>query len=478
VQTNRSLVLACVMLAMFMVAIEATIVATAMPAIVAKLGSFNLFSWVFSGFLLTQTATTVMFGKMADLYGRRPVLIVGILIFLAGSVLCGFAWSMPSLIAFRLLQGVGAGSMQPLAMTIIGDLYTPEERGSIQGYLSSVWGISAVLGPLAGGFIVQAISWHWVFWINVPVGILTIFGLTRFLHENVTRKKHSIDYLGAALFTVAISAIMLALTQVSERGITDPMVIVSAVLFLICTPLFLCQEKRTAEPMLDLTLWGEKLIASCNAASVGAGMTLMAITGFLAMYVQGVLGKSSIVAGLALTMMAVGWPIASVLSRRFYRWMGLRGTLRLGAMLVIVGSVILLTLTPSSSVFMAGLGSGVTGFGMGFLVVTSVLLIQGSVPWQRRGGATASNVFARTLGSTVGAAILGSVLNYGLRSQGVQPERVRGLLMQKGAPIDSALVPALHYGLHLTFWIMAITALLTAILALMIPSRELHELGT
>ena len=170
-QTNRPLVLASVIAAMFMVAIEATIVSTVMPQIAGQLGGLNLYSWVFSSFLLTQTATTVVFGKLSDLYGRKPVLLFGIAIFLIGSVLAGFAWSMPSMIVFRLIQGVGAGSIQPVGMTVVGDLYSARERGKIQGFLASVWGISAVLGPLAGGLIIQKLSWAWVFWINVPLGL-------------------------------------------------------------------------------------------------------------------------------------------------------------------------------------------------------------------------------------------------------------------------------------------------------------------
>lgn len=199
--THRLLVTVCVILAMFMAAIEVTIVATAMPAIVGQIGNFSLYTWVFSAFLLTQAATIMMFGKLADLYGRRPVLIAGISVFLLGSVLCGLARSMMMLIIFRLIQGLGAGSIQPVAMTIIGDLYTLDERAKIQGYLASVWGVAAIIGPLAGGFIVQVISWPWIFWINVPIGLITIAGVLLFLHENVEHHDGStisVHYCSAA----------------------------------------------------------------------------------------------------------------------------------------------------------------------------------------------------------------------------------------------------------------------------------------
>jgi EmrB/QacA subfamily drug resistance transporter len=476
-QTKRPLVLASVMLAMFMVAIEATIIATAMPAIVAKLGGFSLYTWVFSGFLLTQAATTILFGKLADLYGRRPVLIAGIVMFLIASILCGLAWSMPALIAFRLLQGLGAGSIAPITMTIVGDLYSPAERASIQGYLSSVWGISAIIGPLTGGLIVERFSWPWVFWMNVPIGIATIIMLSLFLHESVERKKHSIDYLGAFFFTVGVSSLLLLLT--SPGGKVQAAVL--ALLFLISIPLFFWQERRAPEPMLAIDLWTDRLIASVNGACLAAGMTLIGLTTFLAVYVQGVMGYSATIAGLTLTMMAVGWPVSSVLSRRFYGWIGMQNTLRLGSLMMIAGALVFPFLGPSSSPIMAGTGSLIMGFGMGLLNITCILYIQGSVDWKRRGSATASNVFSRNLGSTFGAAALGGVLNLGLHQAGanVNADDIRKLLGE-GA-IDPSqkevLQVALNGALHWTFWGMVGLSALTFILALLIPARQMHDLN-
>src|SRR5271157_5608380 len=185
----------------FMIAIEATIVSTAMPQIVGQLGGLQLYSWVFSAFLLTQTATTVVFGKLSDLIGRKTVILIGIAIFLVGSILCGCAWSMPSLIAFRLVQGVGAGAVQPVAMTIVGDLYSAHERAKVQGWLASVWALSAVLGPLAGGLIIQHFSWAWIFWMNLPIGALATAGFWAYLHEKRARRGGRIDHLSASVFT-------------------------------------------------------------------------------------------------------------------------------------------------------------------------------------------------------------------------------------------------------------------------------------
>src|ERR1700729_4319989 len=251
--THRTLVLAAVMAANFMVAIEATIVSTAMPQIVGQLGGLPLYSWVFSAFLLTQTATTVVFGKLADSVGRKTVMLVGIAIFLVGSILCGFAWSMPSLIAFRLVQGVGAGAVQPTAMTIVGDLYSALERGKIQGWLASVWAVSAILGPLAGGLIIQYFSWAWIFWMNLPIGALAAAGFWAFLHEKTARGRGKIDHLSAAIFTVAIAAIMADLTALSTSGRLQ--IGLTTLVAAIAVVLFVLQERRSPEPMISLELW-------------------------------------------------------------------------------------------------------------------------------------------------------------------------------------------------------------------------------
>lgn len=413
--SRRPVVLGCVMLALFMAAVEVTIVATALPQIVGKLGGFSYYTWVFSGFLLTQAVTILVFGKLADLYGRRPVLIGGIVIFLLGSTLCGLAWSMPALIAFRLLQGLGAGSIQPVATTIVGDLYTPQERPRVQGWLSSVWGFAAIVGPLAGGLIVEALSWHWIFWINVPVGLLTIIGLMLFLREDVAQRPHRVDYAGVGVFCVAIAALLVA---VMEGGVDWPWRSLQTLLLVALAAgaftLYIVRERRAPEPMIDLALWRAPLIASVNVSSLFAGAAIIGVTSFVPIYVQGVLGRSAIVAGFALTAMSVGWPLASTLSGRFLRAFEARGTVRLGGGLLFAGAIVLATMPSSAGPVWVGAGAFVIGFGMGLLNTTFIILIQASVPWANRGSATASNIFARMLGSTFGAAALGAVLNSSL----------------------------------------------------------------
>ena len=471
--TRRPLVLAAVMASSFMIALEATIVSTAMPQIVGQLGGLQLYSWVFSAFLLTQTATTVVFGKLADLIGRKIVITIGIGIFLVGSALCGFAWSMPSLIVFRLVQGVGAGAVLPVAMTIVGDLYTAHERAKIQGWLASVWAISAVIGPLAGGLIIQHLSWAWIFWINLPIGAAAVVGFWAYFHENRARGRGKIDHLSAAIFTVAIAAIMADLTALSasgrlEIGLTTLVAVVAVVLFIL-------QERRSPEPMISLDLWGRRPIAAANAASVLTGMAMMGLTTFLPVFVQGVMQQSPLIAGFALSVMIFGWPVGATLGVRVFQRVGLRLVLRVGGLLVPAGSIIFLFLHADSSPIVAGLGSLIVGLGMGILSASSIILIQEIVSWSERGSATASFLFARSLGNTFGASLFGAVLNFGLmHSAGhvgaISSEDIRRLLERNGgAAGDSTLRAALEQSLHLTFVSMFVIALFVAVAAAVVP---------
>jgi MFS family permease len=480
--TRRHLVFVCLMLAMFMVAIEATVVATAMPQIVARLGGFSFYAWVFSAFLLTQTATTVMFGKLADLYGRKPVMIVGLVVFLVGSVLAGFSWSMGSLIGFRLLQGLGAGAIQPTTMTIVSDLYTLDERRRTQSYMASVWGVSAVIGPLAGAFIVQHTSWAWVFWINVPLGVLAIAGLFLFLHEDVEHRSRKVDYPGALLFTLSVSALLLAITPGAGVGILSHPLIFAAI-FVVAGGMFFLWERRVSDPMMDLGLWSQPVIASANAATLAAGLGLIGLTACLPIYIQAVLGRSPIVSGLTLTSMAVGWPIAATISARlFLPWMGMRSTLRLGAVAIVVGGAAFPFLgTGQEGLWLSSAGAFLMGAGMGMMSYTAVLLLQASVGWSKRGAATASNVFARLLGNTLGAAVMGAILNLGLKLSGanVSPDEVRALMDRNGggaaASVGAGLKDALAGSLHWVFVAMFVLAVLTLIAAWLMPQPEVEE---
>ncbi|KND62467.1 drug resistance transporter, EmrB/QacA family [Candidatus Burkholderia verschuerenii] len=454
-KTVRPLVIAAVMASMAMVAIEATIVSTAMPQIATQLGGLNLYSWVFSSFLLTQTALTVVFDKLADLYGRKPALLVGIAIFLAGSILAGFAWSMPAMIVFRLVQGVGAGAILPVALTVVGDLYPARERGKVQGYLASVWATCAVLGPMVGAFLIRQFSWAWIFWINIPIGILAAALFIAFLHEEKRHDRPSIDLAGACLFTTAVAALMMALTDAgsenhSRVGIEIAVLIVASVLFVF-------QERRAADPMISFGLWAHRPIASSNAATLLAGMAMMGLTTFLPMYVQGVMHRSPVEAGLTLTMMMM-----------------------IGPVFIPLGALPFVLLSPQSNPVWAGIGSAVLGFGMGITSVSCLILIQEIVKPMERGSATASNLFSRNLGNTLGAAVFGAVQNYGLThvsgGPAVSADQLKQLLTAApGASIatSSEIRFALHHALHMTFTAMFVIAVSAVIAMMFMPAVEI-----
>jgi EmrB/QacA subfamily drug resistance transporter len=478
-KTVRPLVIASVMTSMIMIAIEATIVSTAMPQIVAQLGDLHFYSWIFSSFLLTQTAMTVVFGKLADVYGRKPMMLVGIAVFLAGSILAGFARSMMTMIIFRLVQGVGAGAMQPVAMTIVADLYPARERGKIQGYLASVWAISAVLGPVAGGLIIRHWSWPWIFWINVPIGVAAALGFGWYLHEDLKHERRSIDILGAGLFAVAVASLLIALTQAGASEAAPALA--AGGLFCLSLILFVAQERRAADPMVSFSLWSHRPIAAANGVAVLASMALMGLTTFLPMYVQGVLHRSPVIAGLALTMMVAGWPVGATLAARSLHRFSLRQILVTGSAIVPAGTAVFVFLTPESSPITAALGSLVMGFGMGLIGVSSLILIQEIVDWSQRGSATASNIFARNLGSTLGAAALGAVLNYGLThvdgGESVTSAQLRQLLEAPAGTVTArtAVGQALQHSLNLTFWAMLVISLACLLFALWVPPVEMHR---
>jgi MFS family permease len=361
-------------------------------------------------------------------------------------------------------------------MTIIGDLYSAQERGRVQGWLASVWGVSSVVGPLAGGFIIQHASWAWVFWINLPIGLASSFGFWRFLREDVARTTRSVDVVGAALFTICVAALMLALTEAGTENVTTGLA--AAAVCVVAASVFVWQELRARDPMVAFGLWAKRQVATANAATLLSGMTIIGLTTFLPMYVQGVLGQSAIVAGFALTMVVLGWPIGATLAARNFKRYGLRGTLLTGAVLMPLGAIPFLFLEPGVSAVVAGGGSIVIGLGMGFLSTTAIVIIQDSVGWAERGAATASNIFSRNLGSTLGATVLGAVLNYTLSHQQTGATKVgfgqiRDLLDNPGLVADDGVRAVLGSALHVTFWGIMVIALATLAVSLLVPAVKM-----
>jgi MFS family permease len=376
--------------------------------------------------------------------------------------------------------------MQSIAVTIAGDIYTPRERLRVQGALSAVWAAAAIVGPVAGGLIVERLSWAWIFWINIPIGILTIAGFVFFMQENIAHKKHVIDYLGALVFFVAVGAFLVALTQ--NTTLTGTQVAILGTIAVAATGIFLLIERRASEPMIALDLWGSRLIATANCALLFGMMALSGITSYLPLYFQGVLGYSAVYAGFPLTVMLVSWPLASAVSGHILRHVSMRATLRFGGLLIPIGAVFLLFLSPGENLVLAGIGPALMGFGMGLLNITSMIMIQGSIEWSKRGSATASLIFSRTLGNTVGVAALGALLNLGVvvyatgsGGAAADPEHVRDLLTSIGLIAGGGTQPelqaVLNQALRLAFWGMLGFAALAGVASLLVPTRELESLS-
>jgi EmrB/QacA subfamily drug resistance transporter len=485
-RSKRPFVLAAVMLGMFMAAVEATIVSTAMPSIASDLGGFSLYSWVFSSYLLMQAATTLIYGKLSDLYGRKPIFTIGASIFLVGSILCGFAVSMEQLILFRFLQGLGAGAVMPIVSTIVGDIYTKEERAKIQGWLASVWGISAVTGPALGGFFVLYLSWNYVFWLNIPIGILSIIGINVFLKESVEKKKHKIDYLGSLFLVVAVSSLMVILVEggVKWEWTSTPIQLLIS-LFIVGLILFLLQEKRAQEPMMPFNIWKYRSITIANITSLTTGVILIGVSSFLPTYVQGVMEKSPVVAGFTLTAMSIGWPISATIAGRLLLKIGFRTTAILGGFALLIGGLFFVTLSPDDGPLWAAAGSFFIGVGMGLCNTSFIVSIQSTVDWKQRGIATASNMFMRTIGATIGAALLGGILNSKLQSyiykQGIQEEvtiDTTNILLNAeerqslSTIVKNVLQEGLTYSLHTVYWTVFAFAFISFVLIFFLPRKE------
>lgn len=414
-ETKRPLVLASVMLAMFVSAVEATIVSTAMPSIAAELGGFSKYSWVFSAYLLMSTVTVLLYGKLSDIFGRKRIFAIGMVLFLLGSLLCGLATSMDELILFRFVQGLGAGAVMPIATTIVGDIYTKEERAKIQGYLSSVWGISAVTGPAIGGVLVVTIGWEYVFWVNLPLGILSLLGVLLFLKEPVTKKNPIIDYKGAALLTAALSTLLYLLVEggVAFEWLSPPSYVLLLVsgLFIV---LFVIVERKAVDPIMPFEIWRNKTILYANLVSLATGVILIGISSYLPTYVTGVMEQPAAIAGFTLTAMSIGWPMAAFFSGRLLVKIGYFKTSFAGGAFLVVGTLLFVLMQPNFGPLWAAMSSFSIGIGMGLTSTAFIVSIQAAVSYEQRGSATASNMFMRNLGSTIGVALLGSILNSSL----------------------------------------------------------------
>lgn len=452
----RTPVLAALILSMALVAMDTTIVATAIPQVVGDLGGFSQIGWVFSVYMLAQTVTIPVYGKLADLYGRKPVLLFGIALFLLGSLASALAWSMPALIVFRALQGFGAGSIGATVNTVAGDMYSVRERGRIQGYLSSVWGVSAVVAPAIGGAFAQFLSWRWIFLVNLPIGALALALLARLLHEEVERRRHRIDFAGALGVLAAASLLILGLLQGGTAwawgSAPSIVVFVASAAAAVGTVVV---ERRAAEPILPLHLWARRLPAGSYAATLSAGMMVIGLSIYLPNWAQQVLGLGAVPAGFVLATMSLTWPTASALSARLYMRVGFRDTALIGTGFAIASGVVFSLLGVHSPVWQPVLGSALMGAGMGLILSPLLVGLQNTVGWSERGTITGGAMFARYLGQSLGAAVFGAITNAVLRRHA-----------------GDAPAVAMNAATHATFVGLLIAAVATALILLVVVPRS------
>lgn len=468
-KTNRPLTVVSLLLSISMAAMEMTVVSTAMPTVVGDLGGIHFYSWVFTAYLLTSTVTVPLYGKLADLYGRKPVLLFGIAVFLAGSMASGLARGIGALIAFRAVQGLGAGAMQPTTLTIVGDIYNLEERARMQGVFGAVWGVAGLIGPLLGGVIVKYLSWRWVFFINVPAGIAAAALLVGALHENVEHRRHSLDWAGSALLTFGLTALLFGAQGGWASGLGLP---VAA----LCLTAFWFVERRAPEPVLPLELFRQRVMAVATGAGALVGAGMISMVTYVPLYVQGVLGGSPTEAGSAITPMVIGWPIASAISGRALPRIGFRILVRSGLIIsALAAAALAVLLRPGAPLWVPQAMTALFGVGLGLANTALLIAVQTSVGWRQRGVATASTMFARTIGGTLAVGVLGALLSAALMRDGsVPPDAADQLLGPRhGAGLDStvlrALSVSLQSGLETVFWAIAVIAAASAVTSLLFP---------
>lgn len=441
------------MLSTGLIAIDATILATAVPSIVRDLGNYEQFPWLFSVYLLAQAVSVPIYSRFADTIGRKPIIMIGIGLFLLGSVLSGLAWSMTSLIIFRIVQGLGAGAVAPMSMTIVGDIYTVAERAKVQGYIASVWAVSSVVGPALGGIFAQLDAWRWLFFVNVPLCLIAAWMLLRSYHEEKQTQKHRIDFAGAALLTVGLTGIILGLLEGGNgwAWISAP----SALCFgigALALIVFVMVERRAAEPVVDLRLARRPLILTTTIISLGIGALMIGVTSFAPAYLEGSLGIAPLLSGLAVAALTLGWPIAAGNAGRLYLRIGFRRTALTGLSIASVGAIALAVVAPWPNPFAVAVVAFVLGFGLGWSAAPTLIAAQASVGWGERGAVTGMNAFARSAGSAVGVAVFGAISN-AVIAQGA------------GAQDPATIVAASTW----VFIAAAATAVLTLVVAIFMP---------
>ncbi|HEY0415277.1 MAG TPA: MDR family MFS transporter [Gaiellaceae bacterium] len=410
-QPRVRLIFVALLFVLLLAALDQTIVSTALPTIVGDLGGIAHLSWVVTAYLLAATITGPLYGKLGDLYGRKKVLQAAILLFLLGSVLCGLSQSMAQLIAFRALQGLGAGGLMVVTLAVVGDIIPPRERGRYQGYFGAVFGVSTVVGPLLGGFFVDNLSWRWIFYVNVPVGAVALTIIAAAFHSREVHTRHAIDYAGAALLAGALAAIVLF---TSLGGTTwawsSPQVVGLMVASAVLVPAFVLVEARAAEPILPLSLFRNRTFAVTSAIGFIVGFALFGAVTYLPLYLQVTKGSSPTVSGLQLTPLMAGVLVTSIVSGQLISRLGRYRVFPItGTALMAVAMFLLSRLGAGTSTWVAAAYAVVLGLGLGMVMQVLVLAVQNAVDRSVMGVATSGSTLFRQVGGSIGVALFGTI---------------------------------------------------------------------
>ncbi|HZP96429.1 MAG TPA: MFS transporter [Candidatus Limnocylindria bacterium] len=462
--TRQQLVgLAVVMAGSFVAALDQSIVATVMPTVIGELGGIDRYALVFSGYLLVSTVSTPILGRLADVFGRTPVFIGGMAIFVVGSVGAGLAADMLQLVVARAVQGFGAGALLPVGMTIAGDLFDVRGRARVQPLFSSVWIVAALVGPAIGGILTQAFSWRWAFLVNLPIGVAAIVLLLIVFRERVEPHGERIDWVGATLLTLASGGLLLAL-----NGIIPIAALATAAL---CAPLFLSVERRSRSPLIDLDLVRDAAVGPGIALNAVVGGMTFAMSTYLPPFIQGVQGHTPVEAGAIVTVTSLGWSSGALSMGLILVRLGPRLCALAGTLCWAVGGAILVLLGPTSPLQLAALAAAILGLGMGLTIFPILVSAQSAVGWAQRGVVTGLVNFARSMGAAIGVAALGTLLFW---SMGADATAVQALLdpasrRELDPAHAAALGGALAGGLHAVYFTMVLVSVLGALLARRLP---------
>jgi EmrB/QacA subfamily drug resistance transporter len=454
-------VFGALMLGMFLAALDQTIVSTALPTIVGDLGGLDHLSWVVTSYLLATTASTPLYGKLGDMYGRKPVFLAAILIFLAGSMLSGLSESMGQLIAFRALQGIGAGGLMVGAQAIIADIVPPRERGRYMGLIGAVFAVASVAGPLLGGFLVETISWRWVFYVNMPIGALAVLVVAFRLHLHTPTQRRAIDYLGAGLLTAGVSALVLLTTWGGNQYPWDsPQIVGLAVGALVLLTTFVWQERRAAEPVIPLSLFASSVFRIASALGFFIGLAMFGAIIFIPLFLQLVYGVSPTSSGLRMLPLMAGLLGASVISGRVISRIGRYKAFPVaGTAITAIGLFLLSRLEVDTPPGLASVYMLVLGIGIGLVMQVIILVVQNDAPRRDVGAATSTATFFRSMGGSLGVAVFGAIFASRLADELKALPGYAASHLSGGVNIRPAEVHALPPGVRHEFLVAFVNAL-------------------